>query len=61
MHKYSYAMNIYALFLYDLNFFVKKTCIFIQKGVLKNFIDSKKNEFYQIITIKDKKNKIKLN
>lgn len=34
--------------------------IFIQKGVLKNFIDSKKNEFYQIITIKDKKNKIKL-
>ena len=32
--------------------------IFIQKGVLKNFIDSKKNEFYQIITIKDKKNKI---
>ena len=33
VHKYSYAMNIYALFLYDLNFFVKKTCIFIQKGV----------------------------
>ena len=33
VHKYSYTMNIYALFLYDLNFFVKKTCIFIQKGV----------------------------
>ena len=34
--------------------------IFIQKGLLKKFIDSKKNEFCQIITIKDKKNKIKL-
>ena len=34
--------------------------IFIQKGALKKFIDSKKNQFYQIITIKDNKNKIKL-
>ena len=34
--------------------------IFIQKGALKKFIDSKKNQFYQIITIKDKKSKIKL-
>ena len=34
--------------------------IFIQKGALKKFIDSKKNQFYQIITIKDNKNKIQL-
>ena len=38
----------------------KEYDIFIQKGALKKFIDSKKNQFYQIITIKDKKNKIKL-
>ena len=34
--------------------------IFIQKGAWKKFIDSKKSQFYQIITIKDKKSKIKL-
>lgn len=38
----------------------KEYDIYTKKGALKKFIDSKKNQFYQIITIKDNKNKIKL-
>lgn len=38
----------------------KENVIYIQKELLKKFSDSNKNERFQIITIKDKKNKIKL-
>lgn len=38
----------------------KEYNIFIKKESLENFVDSKKNEVFQIVTIKDKKNKIKL-
>ena len=37
----------------------KEYDIYTKKGALKKFIDSKKNQFYQIITIKDNKNKIR--
>ena len=38
----------------------KEYDIYTKKGALKKFIDSKKNQLYQIIIIKDNKNKIKL-
>ena len=38
----------------------KEYDIYTKKEALNKFIDSKKNQFYQIITIKDKKNKIQL-
>lgn len=38
----------------------KEYDIYTKKEALNKFIDSKKNQFYQIITIKDNKNKIKL-